>query len=734
MLLFLPRLVEGQQLVDKLANQYHSSKVNDPSKFYKAGKYAQALFFNQQPEKAIQLLEENLQQAQRFPDSKYAAHLCAILAMNNRILDREKESKRYIEHARVYAEKTTHKETKGYVSYCRGWLHARSNQQAEAVRQFLNALQQYDNAQPSESLLTRKASTLGELTAIYANWKEYELQEKYGKQALEIAIKLQDPAAIFEAYMMMGYLHEQQYVGSLQDDKLQTSERYYLKAIETYQKNKQNMVVSSNLSFAAINLANLYLHYFPDTYREKAIAYAEMALAQAQQSEQFSQVASAYGILADISIKNGNPERAKDYLLASLTAVNHDPLLDQTVVMSIYQHLSKIYEEEKNLPEALRYYKSYNEVFTRVYDTEKLEQGRRLEAQFEKERQQQQLLRMALESQQKEQQLSLMHVRTVQQQQLLQNMRLNEENQRKELELAHLEGQKKEQQLKLSRLEAQKREQEVLNFQNTISYKEKLNRYYGLLAAAFLLLLILLLYAYLQRAKGMQQQQKLHALALEQERQNSQISNLTAMLDGQEQERGRLARDLHDGLGGILSSTKLNLSHRIEKMNSVEKLHMQDSLLQLDSAVNELRRVAHNLMPDLLIKYGLQEVLQDYAKRMENDNLEIDVHFLHYTQRLSTESQLLVYRIIQELVNNAIKHAEADQLLIQLVEENNRIYVTIEDNGKGFDMNAIEQKKSAGLHNIQSRVQFLKGQLNIQSELNLGTTIEFDFPIQNTTA
>lgn len=105
----------------------------------------------------------------------------------------------------------------------------------------------------------------------------------------------------------------------------------------------------------------------------------------------------------------------------------------------------------------------------------------------------------------------------------------------------------------------------MLNFQNTISYKEKLNRYYGLLAAAFLLLLILLLYAYLQRAKGMQQQQKLHALALEQERQNSQISNLTAMLDGQELERGRLARDLHDGLGGILSSTKLNLSHRIEK-------------------------------------------------------------------------------------------------------------------------------------------------------------------------
>lgn len=128
-------------------------------------------------------------------------------------------------------------------------------------------------------------------------------------------------------------------------------------------------------------------------------------------------------------------------------------------------------------------------------------------------------------------------------------------------------------------------------------------------------------------------------------------------------------------------------------MNDVEKLHMQDSLSQLDSAVNELRRVAHNLMPDLLIKYGLQEVLQDYAKRMENEKLEIDVHFLHYTQRLSTENQLLVYRIIQELVNNAIKHAEANQLLIQLVEENDRIYVTIEDNGKGFDMNAIEQKK-----------------------------------------
>ncbi|WP_260509639.1 sensor histidine kinase [Empedobacter falsenii] len=268
----------------------------------------------------------------------------------------------------------------------------------------------------------------------------------------------------------------------------------------------------------------------------------------------------------------------------------------------------------------------------------------------------------------------------------------------------------------------------MVNYITELNFKNKLNKYYIFSIIFFIALLALLLYALKQRNKHLKQREELYKLEIEQERQNSKISTLTALLDGQEQERARLARDLHDGLGGLLSGTKIQLTHLNDKIDNHSKKDMAKSIHQLDGAVDELRRVAHNLMPDLLLKYGLEEALKEYAIRMSNEQLDIDVQFLSYTNSLDKENQLLVYRIIQELVNNAIKHANAAQIIIQFVEDETNYSVTVEDDGKGFDMNNTKLTKSAGLHNIQSRIQFLKGQLNIHSEIDLGTSIEFQFP------
>ncbi len=154
---------------------------------------------------------------------------------------------------------------------------------------------------------------------------------------------------------------------------------------------------------------------------------------------------------------------------------------------------------------------------------------------------------------------------------------------------------------------------------------------------------------------------------------------------------------------------------------------MQKGITQLDMAVDELRRVAHNLTPDLLQKFGLQEALNDYASRMCSDNLEIDVQFLHFNNNMNLDQQLVIYRIIQELVNNAIKHAEPSQILIQLVEEDSEYHITVEDDGKGFDSNN-HSNKSAGLQNIRSRVEFLKGNLNVQSDIGQGSSFEINIP------
>ena len=238
----------------------------------------------------------------------------------------------------------------------------------------------------------------------------------------------------------------------------------------------------------------------------------------------------------------------------------------------------------------------------------------------------------------------------------------------------------------------------------------------------------LLLYALKQRNNRLKQREELYQLEIDKERQNSKISTLTALLEGQEQERERLARDLHDGLGGLLSGTKIQLTQLNDTINNETKSKLTQSIQQLDGAVDELRRVAHNLMPDLLLNYGLEEALKEYAIRMSNSTLDLDVQFLSYTKTLHQDTQLLVYRIIQELVNNSIKHAQPSQIIIQFVEDETAYSVTVEDDGIGFEIEEAKKRQSAGLYNIQSRIQFLKGTLNIHSEKNMGTSIEFQFP------
>jgi signal transduction histidine kinase len=125
--------------------------------------------------------------------------------------------------------------------------------------------------------------------------------------------------------------------------------------------------------------------------------------------------------------------------------------------------------------------------------------------------------------------------------------------------------------------------------------------------------------------------------------------------------------------------------------------------------VEELRRVAHNLMPDLLMKYGLEVAIQEFAPEypiMDWTSIpNLSIYKFHITGK-----QLILYRIIQELVNNAIKHASPSEIIIQISEEEKVLNLTVEDNGKGFDRTDLDMRKTAGFHNIELRVQFLKGQ------------------------
>lgn len=691
--------------------------------------YVSALYLNKQYEKAKQIQNQYVTTALSKGDYSSVSILYCIEAMSLRLKEGTVGVEKSLDLAKQYSLKANDNETKGYVSYCEGWLNSRNGKQDKAVQHIITALKYYDLASNSPTLNKRKSIANNELSVIYNNLREDELYEKYAKTSLQYALLQSDPQIKFSAFMQMGNLYHRLHDTYPNSDTYRNlAERYFLQSIDIFNQNKEVMNNLSDLSFANNNLASLYLYSFPENYRSKALEYAKQANTIALKIDRADHIASSYGIMSSIYQVEGNTDKAIYYLLEAKEAIHKSSIVDRNIELNIYESLVDVYVEEGNYKEAFRYQKEYLELFKTLFNHDKLEIIKKLEANFDKERQQQKLIKLQYQSDKNAQQIVLMHALAQQREQVLNNLKLTEENQRNQLKFSELEAQKKAQQLQLSQLETEQKSKDLLTYKNIVAYKENLNTFYVASIIFFIVLVFALLYAYRQRAKTMKQRDALHKLAIEQEKQHSKISTLTALLQGQEEERGRLARDLHDGLGGLLSGTKLHLTQLNDKVEGQAKQGLDKSIDQIDGAVAELRKVAHNLMPDLLVNYGLKEALEEFAIRMSNDLLDIHIEFLSYTNSLSQEQQLLVYRIIQELVNNAIKHAEASQIIIQLVEEETDIIVTVEDDGRGFDINKLNLKKSAGFHNIQSRVQFMKGSLAVHSEEKVGTSIEFTFP------
>ena len=199
-----------------------------------------------------------------------------------------------------------------------------------------------------------------------------------------------------------------------------------------------------------------------------------------------------------------------------------------------------------------------------------------------------------------------------------------------------------------------------------------------------------------------------------------------AMLEGEERERERVARDLHDGLGGALSGIKLKLSGQQKKESIPVIDHV---ILQLEDSINELRNISRNLMPEALLRSGLEVALHDLCISMKREDMLIEFQSAGIHKGNPLSSQVNIYRIIQELLSNAIQHSGADKILLQSIQEEKRFYITIEDNGCGFDSDNIQNAKGLGWSNIQNRVNYMKGKMDVDSIIHQGTTINIELNI-----
>jgi len=281
--------------------------------------------------------------------------------------------------------------------------------------------------------------------------------------------------------------------------------------------------------------------------------------------------------------------------------------------------------------------------------------------------------------------------------------------------------------------ETKKKEAQILSLENEalqkdLEIKRKTNQKRLITGSAIGLIVILgfLFILHFQRTRKNRLINEKEILRLKEEKKAMAAQ---AIVEGQEEERKRIARELHDGIGVLLSNVKMQFTSLIDK--SPENKEMFDKATSvLNQASMDVRRISHDMMPGNLSKFGLIAAIEDLFEEIDETG-KISAKMTNEIggERFSENKEIMLYRIIQELVNNTIKHAGANSISLSLNKSDGHILVNYADNGKGFDQGKAKEVKSMGLKNIHDRVKFLGGELSIESSIGKGSSFIFEFPI-----
>jgi signal transduction histidine kinase len=232
------------------------------------------------------------------------------------------------------------------------------------------------------------------------------------------------------------------------------------------------------------------------------------------------------------------------------------------------------------------------------------------------------------------------------------------------------------------------------------------------------------------RALIAQKNEEINRQKIQELEQRQKLISMDAMVSGQEEERKRIAKDLHDGLGSLLANVQMRFSsigNTIDSMNS--PVYRQANAL-LDEACREVRKIAHNMMPGALVKFGLIPAIQDICRAIEkNRGITVDFQVYGINERFAEKIEISLYRIVQELLNNILKHAQANEIIVQISQHDGDLTLIVEDDGSGFDADAARAKGGLGLRSLESRVKYINGALTIDSVPGSGTTVTVEAPV-----
>jgi len=420
---------------------------------------------------------------------------------------------------------------------------------------------------------------------------------------------------------------------------------------------------------------------------DKAMECYNMALDASYLGGNILTECRSYQNMAKVEIERGNYDKALNY--ANRSQLLADDVGDPTILVTTWQVLSTIYMEQKRYKQsetaALKAWEidstnidtapnlAYNITLSNLYlgNKEKAVAFLKKNAELNKQKTEKSFQETLLE------------------------MEVKYENDKKELRINALEKQR------------------------------ELHLWLSFACVAILLLVFgLLIYRYRLNI----QKNKLIEHQVKQFEQEKLLATTQALLDGETAERSRLARDLHDGLGGILSVIKLNLKDmkRVTDENNPDSIRFSKALKMLDQGIVELRRVAHHMMPESLLHSGLRVSIEDFCRSVPGAQFQ----YIGEEVRLDSHLEVLIYRCVYELVNNAIKYAEATHINVQLLVDNSIISLTVQDNGIGFEPESIA--KGSGLENLRARVSTYNGNINVYSSPGNGTEVTIEIELLDT--
>ncbi len=419
-------------------------------------------------------------------------------------------------------------------------------------------------------------------------------------------------------------------------------------------------------SLSAEIFSTLGTYYYRKENYAKAIEYFDIAVKKAELIDNKYQAANHYNSIGQAYYRTGNFSRAKEHLLKGMGLARE--YNNKRAESNIALSLSTLYDSTGDYRNAYENMVLHSKITDSILSSETRNYASELETQYETNKKETEILRLQQEQQQKD---------------------------------------------------------FTLRKRNTYLVIAA-----GLLAAT-LIILGLVRKNYSTRQKLSKQQSILQEEKIISMEKQQQVVSLQSMINGQETERTRIAKDLHDGLGGIFSTVKMHYSTLQQDTPQIKNNSLYKKTLDLiNNASDELRKVAHNMMPEVLMKVGLAEALQDFCNNISSGKLlKITLQTFGMEERLNSSTEIILYRIIQELVNNIIKHAYATEALIQINREGNRLSVVIEDNGRGFDTKEAEERRSMGMATVKSRVDYLNGRLTIDSRKDIGTTVMIDLLI-----